>query len=77
MYGGILTNTLNVQICLSVHGSMLMALLSFYTGRGEGLTGQLLTIGFICPLSKKRVCLSVVLVAAGHGAGLRRGLVNG
>lgn len=73
MYRGRLADTLRVQICLCVCDSMLIAL-SFCTGWGEGLVGRLLTRGLLCPLPKQRVCRSVVLVAAGYGAGLRRGL---
>lgn len=70
MYRGRLADTLRVQICLCVCDSMLIAL-SFCTGWGEGLAGRLLTRGF---LPKQRVCRSVILVAAGYGASLRRGL---
>lgn len=70
MYRGRLADTLRVQICLCVCDSMLITL-SFCTGWGEGLAGRLL----LCPLPKQRVCRSVmVLVAAGYGASLRRGL---
>lgn len=54
----------------------MLAALPLWTG-GESLVGQVFTMGLICPLPKQRVCLSVVLVAAGYGALLRRRLVDG
>lgn len=54
-----------------------LRVLTFSTVCGEGLAGQLLIQGLLCPLPKQRGCLSVLLVAAGCGVGLRRGLVVG
>lgn len=75
MYRGRLADTLSVQICLCVYDSTLI-MLTFSTVWGRRLGWPTAYMGASMSSSQAE-SLSVLSVAAGYGAGLRRGLADG